>query len=165
MFLAAALYSSPPEGLRLRCLSGEPTLPSISSQLLYIQVTHINHLSNTAALHMELLTRQRGRLAPLPQPTLPACTWHSARVARPPKCFARTSTLLADTGVEMLIILIMSSAFPPSLGKINEQSGITQGRLQRLLTRGQRDTPGPRNSPPGKGPGCRRGNGHPALQH
>lgn len=136
MFLAAALYSSLPEGLRLTRLTWEPTLSSISSRLPYIQVIHINRLSKIATLDIKLLTRQRGRLASLLQPTLPTRVWQSAMVERP--------HVLADTGMEMLIILITSSAFPPSLEKSMNDLALLESHPKHLLTQGHRDTLGPR---------------------
>lgn len=73
--------------------------------------------------------------------------------------------VLADTGVEMLIILITSGAFPPSLGKSmnnlvllrvvwNFCSCEVTGTRQSL-----------ENTTTGEAPGCRRRNRHPALEH
>lgn len=112
MFLAAVLYSSPPEGLRLTHLTGEPTLSSISSRLpCYSCNPHKPSFQNCNFGHKTInkTEMQRRRLASLLQPTLPTCTCQSAMVKHP--------RILAGTGAEMLIILITSSAFPPSLEK------------------------------------------------
>lgn len=158
MFLAAVLYSSPPEGLRLTHLTGEPTLSSISSRLpCYSCNPHKPSFQNCNFGHKTInkTEMQRRRLASLLQPTLPTCTCQSAMVKHP--------RILAGTGAEMLIILITSSAFPPSLEKSMNNLALLKSRLKRLLTEGHGDTPGPwehRNLQSGW-----LSQGHPALKH